>query len=55
MGKMTVDGTGFEIYERGNWKGNPKILKQILKSIPIVKQGYKIRDVDDILKALKFQ
>lgn len=38
-----------EVYERGNWKGNPKILKTIMNLTPVVKQAYKVRDIEDSL------
>jgi len=37
-----------EMYERGPWKGQPKIKKTLINFVPMYKQYYKIRDVDEL-------
>lgn len=37
----------FDRYERGNWKGDPKIKKTIINFIPAYKQIYRLKYVDD--------
>jgi len=38
-----------EVYDRGSWEGYPKILKSIINLTPVVKQGYKIANIEDAL------
>jgi len=37
----------FERYERGNWKGKPKIMKTLINFIPGWKQVYRLKYIDD--------
>ena len=37
----------FEIYERGNWKGKPKITKHMINFVPAWRQVYRLKYVDD--------
>ena len=48
-GQMVDPVFSFEIdrYERGPWKGHPKITKTIVNLSPGVKQYYRLRDVKD--------
>lgn len=39
----------FDVYERGSWKGYPKILKSAINLTPMVKQYYKVKNVEDAL------
>ena len=36
-----------EVYERGPWKGHLKIKKDLIQFIPVYKQFYKLRDIEE--------
>lgn len=38
-----------ETYERGSWEGYPKIAKTAINLMPVVKQAYKIKNIEDSL------
>jgi hypothetical protein len=37
----------FEVYERGPWKGHLKLERDIVQFVPIYKQWYKFRDIEE--------
>ena len=37
----------FDRYERGHWKGKPKIAKTLVNFVPGLRQGYRLAYVDD--------
>jgi len=45
-----ISGTGqFDIYDRGPWKGEPKIYKTMTDMVPGFKQYFRIRDIENQL------
>jgi hypothetical protein len=50
---MPPNFTGFDVYERGNWKGRPKIEKTLINFAPGLKQIYRLKYVDDQIGWLK--
>jgi len=41
-------------YETGNWKGRLKISKKSMKLTPVLKQWYRIKDVEDSISIFDF-
>jgi hypothetical protein len=54
-GERTFIPEGFDEYKRGNWKGKKKLNKSIMRLVPVIKQAYKVRDIEDILKAMNIE
>ena len=50
---LPPDFEGFDIYQRGNWKGHYKVTKQAMNIVPALRQYYKITDVEDYVTLLK--
>jgi hypothetical protein len=45
-----VSGTfAFDVYDRGPWKGDPKIYKTMTDMVPVFKQYYRVRDIENQL------
>ena len=36
-----------EMYEKGPWQGKPKINRDVVNMVPVVRQYYRIRDLDE--------
>lgn len=49
---LPPDFDGFDIYERGSWKGSYKITKKAVNLLPAYRQYYRVRDVEDLLNML---
>lgn len=41
--------TPLETYERGSWKDYPKVYKSMVKMVPVMKQYYKHKNIEDTL------
>ena len=45
--------SGFDRYERGNWKGRFKISKTAINFVPGLKQLYRLKYIEDQIAWLK--
>ncbi len=50
---LPPDFEGFERYERGSWKGRPKIQKTAINFVPGLKQIYRVQNVADQITWLR--
>lgn len=49
IGQILVPTSGWATYERGSWKGSPKIYKTMVNLVPGIKQYYKAKNIEDSL------
>jgi hypothetical protein len=50
---MSQIWTPMDRYERGHWKGKPKITKTLINAVPAMRQVYRLKYVDDQISWFK--